>query len=56
MVLDDFPTPRVQTHAGAALVNFFEQCTQAVLSQYLEMIVPKLKNVLDVRLQEVRNS
>lgn len=54
MVLDDFDTPRVQTHAGAALVNFFEQCTQSVLSQYLETIVPKLENVLQVRLREVK--
>ena len=52
-VLDDFSTPRVQTHAGAALVNFFEQCSSSILSQYLDTVVPKLENVLLVRLREV---
>jgi hypothetical protein len=56
IVLDDYATPRVQTHAGAALVNFFEQCTQTVLSQYLEHLVPKLKRVLEVRLEELHKT
>lgn len=54
IVLDDFATPRVQTHAGAALVNFCEQCPKSILTKYLESIVPKLENVLQVKLQEVR--
>ena len=54
MVLDDFATPRVQTHAGAALVNFCEQCPKSILTKYLESIVPKLENVLQVKLGEVR--
>jgi len=54
VVLDDFATPRVQTHAGAALVNFCEQCPKSILIKYLDTIVPKLENVLQVKLREVR--
>jgi len=54
VVLDDFATPRVQTHAGAALVNFCEQCPKSILIKYLDSIVPKLENVLQVKLREVR--
>ena len=52
--LDDYETPRVQTHAGAALVNFSEQCPKAILVKYLPVIVEKMQKVLQVRLQEVR--
>ena len=53
MVLDDFQTPRVQAHAGAALVNFCEQCPKSILLDYLEVIVAKLENVFRVKLDEV---
>ena len=53
MVLDDFQTPRVQAHAGAALVNFCEQCPKSILLDYLEVIVAKLENVFRVKLEEV---
>lgn len=52
-VLDDFETPRVQTHGCAALVNFCEQCPKSILVNYLNPIVAKLEAILGVRLQEV---
>ena len=52
-VLDDFPNPRIQTHAGAALVNFCEHCPKDTLSLYLDPILSKLEAVFKVRLQEV---
>ena len=53
IILDDFPNPRVQTHAGAALVNFCDHCSKRTLGIYLESIVSKLQNVLKIKLQEV---
>ena len=52
-VLDDFANPRVQTHAGAALVNFCEHCTKEILGPHLSSIVTKLGEVFKIRLQEV---
>ncbi len=43
----------MQTHAGAALVNFSEQCPKALLVKYLPLIVAKMQKVLQVRLEEV---
>lgn len=54
IALDDYDTPRVQTHAGAALVNFSEQCPKSLLVKYLPVIVEKMQKVLQVRLDEVR--
>ena len=51
--LDDFPNPRVQTHAGAALVNFCEHCPKDTLSMYLQPILGNLEAVFKARLQEV---
>lgn len=53
-VLNDFSTPRVQTHAGAALVNFSEQCPKAILVKYLPEMVQGMQKVLSCRLEEVR--
>ena len=53
LTLDDFQNPRIQTHAGAALVNFSEQCPKAILATYMDTIVPKLENVFKVSLQQV---
>lgn len=53
LALDDFDTPRVQTHAGAALVNFSEQCPKTILVKYLPAIMQKLHKVLKVRLEEL---
>ncbi len=51
--LNDFDTPRVQTHAGAALVNFCERCPKSILAHYLPFIVKSTKAVLECRLKEV---
>ena len=50
-MLDDYNTPRVQTHAGAALVNFSEQCPKSILVNYLDAIVHKLEKALEVGLK-----
>ena len=51
LVLDDYNTPRVQTHAGAALVNFCEQCPKSILISYLDAIVTKLEKALQFGLK-----
>lgn len=53
-VFDDIHNPRVQTHAGAALVNFCELCPKEILAKYLESIVPKLESTFKLGLTEVR--
>ncbi|KAI8514353.1 Importin-5 [Branchiostoma belcheri] len=53
IVLDDFQHPRVQAHAGAALVNFSEDCPKSLLLPYLDPILAKLEQVLSVKIQEV---
>eukprot|EP00058_Branchiostoma_floridae_P007832 XP_002593320.1 hypothetical protein BRAFLDRAFT_119588 [Branchiostoma floridae] len=52
IVLDDFQHPRVQAHAGAALVNFSEDCPKSLLLPYLDPILAKLEHVLSVKIQE----
>ena len=44
-VLDDNGNPRVQAHAGAALVNFCEECPKHILAPYLDSIIQKLAEV-----------
>lgn len=55
MVLDDNANPRVQAHAGAALVNFSEDCPKNILTQYLDAIMSKLESVLSTKFKEVRS-
>ena len=55
LVLDDHENPRVQAHAGAALVNFSENCPKDILTLYLEPIMAKLELVLTAKLKEVSN-
>ncbi|PAV56029.1 hypothetical protein WR25_06488 isoform D [Diploscapter pachys] len=45
--LIDLSCPRVATHAGAALVNFSEDCPKQVISAYLPVIMEKLEFVLE---------
>jgi len=52
-LLDDYDNPRVQAHAGAALVNFFEECPQKIVISYLETVVSKIEQVLNVKVKEV---
>ncbi|XP_067944804.1 importin-5-like [Watersipora subatra] len=52
-VLDDKENPRVQAHAGAALVNFCEECPKVVLAPYLDRIIQKLAEVLQDKFNEL---
>lgn len=54
MVMDDIANPRVQAHAGAALVNFSEDCPKSILIPYLDPIIQKLEMVLTLKFKEVR--
>ena len=38
-LMDDNANPRVQAHAGAALVNFSEDCPKNILAPYLDAII-----------------
>ncbi|KAK0159718.1 hypothetical protein PV327_010803 [Microctonus hyperodae] len=53
MVLDDNANPRVQAHAGAALVNFSEDCPKNILTPYLDGIMAKLEAILTAKFQEL---
>lgn len=53
MVLDDNENPRVQAHAGAALVNFSEDCPKTILTQYLDGIMGKLEAILSAKFKEL---
>ncbi|XP_013418000.1 importin-5-like isoform X1 [Lingula anatina] len=53
MVLDDTAHPRVQAHAGAALVNFSEDCPKGILVPYLDTIMGKLEQVLNAKFKEL---
>lgn len=52
-VLDDVNNPRVQAHAGAALVNFSEDCPKAILTRYLDAIMNKLESILTTKFKEL---
>merc|ERR1719228_1166318 len=53
MLMDDTANPRVQAHAGAALVNFSEDCPKNILVPYLPDIMSKLEAVLKSKLDEL---
>lgn len=52
-LLDDVANPRVQAHAGAALVNFSEDCPKNILTKYLDNIMQKLGNILNTKFSEL---
>lgn len=52
-VLDDVENPRVQAHAGAALVNFSEDCPKNILTRYLDGIMNKLEAILTAKFKEL---
>ena len=52
-VLDDHANPRVQAHAGAALVNFSENCSKPIILPYLGAIMNKLQEILNMKFDEV---
>uniref|UniRef100_A0A1L8DXF0 Putative karyopherin importin beta 3 n=4 Tax=Nyssomyia neivai TaxID=330878 RepID=A0A1L8DXF0_9DIPT len=51
-LLDDIENPRVQAHAGAALVNFSEDCPKHILTRYLDAIMTKLEFILKMKFKE----
>ncbi|XP_050306794.1 importin-5 [Anthonomus grandis grandis] len=53
MLLEDNANPRVQAHAGAALVNFAEDCPKHILSGYLEPLMAKLEVILTAKVKEL---
>ncbi|XP_026272263.1 importin-5 [Frankliniella occidentalis] len=53
LVLDDNQNPRVQAHAGAALVNFSEDCPKNILTGYLDAIMGKLQAILNAKFDEL---
>ena len=53
VAMEDYANPRVQAHAGAAMVNFVELCPKNILSNYTDMLVSKLEQILNVKLKEV---
>nr|CAG4645347.1 EOG090X00U8 [Lynceus sp. MCZ IZ 141354] len=53
MVMDDNNNPRVQAHAGAALVNFSEDCPKNILAPYLDSIMSKLETILSAKFKEL---
>ncbi|XP_011500552.1 PREDICTED: importin-5 isoform X2 [Ceratosolen solmsi marchali] len=53
LVLDDNANPRVQSHAGAALVNFSEDCAKNILMPYLDAIMGKLESILTTKFHEL---
>lgn len=52
-LLDDVENPRVQAHAGAALVNFSEDCPKNILTKYLDNIMQKLAKILNTKFSEL---
>lgn len=52
-LLDDVENPRVQAHAGAALVNFSEDCPKTILTRYLDAIMNKLETILTAKFKEL---
>ena len=55
VMVSDSAFPRVQAHAAAALVNFFEDCPVNVLEPYLDAVMQKLEFVLSEKMQQLMN-
>ncbi|XP_071839523.1 importin-5-like [Apostichopus japonicus] len=53
LVLNDHANPRVQAHAGAALVNFSEDCPKTILISYIDTVLPKIDEILQHKIQEL---
>lgn len=45
-VMDDAGNPRVQSHAAAAVINFCDEASPAVISPYLDALLGKLQGLL----------
>lgn len=55
-VLENLNSPRVASHAGAALVNFSEDAPKHVVVSYLDPMMRKLEWVLQQTMKQVRKS
>ena len=55
LLLDDHMNPRVQAHAGAALVNFFEECTPKIVANYMDEAANKLEALITMKIDELRS-
>uniref|UniRef100_A0A2S2Q881 Importin-5 n=1 Tax=Sipha flava TaxID=143950 RepID=A0A2S2Q881_9HEMI len=53
LLLDDNLNPRVQAHAGAALVNFCEDCPKRILLTYMDQMMIKLESILQARIVDL---
>lgn len=53
LLLEDNQNPRVQAHAAAAFVNFFEDARQKVILSYVDQIVDKFEQLLKFKMDEV---
>lgn len=53
LLLDDVENPQIQAHAGAALVNFSEDCPKHILLSYLNNIMNKLCTILNSKFKEL---
>ncbi|XP_050432076.1 importin-5 [Adelges cooleyi] len=53
LLLDDNLNPRVQAHAGAALVNFCEDCPKRILLLYMDQMMVKLESILQARISDL---
>ncbi|KAI7692873.1 Importin-5 [Sarcoptes scabiei] len=52
-LLNDNQNPRVQAHAGAAFVNFFEEAKQKVVVNYANSIIDKFEEILKLKIDEL---
>lgn len=54
ILLDDNDNPKVQAHAGAAFVNFFEEDKPKAILKYVDAIVDKFEQILKLKIDEVK--
>lgn len=52
-LLADNSHSRVQAHAGAALVNFFEECPKKIMVHYLPFVAPGLAATLQAKINDL---
>ena len=52
-LLEDHSCPRVQAHAGAALVNFCEECPRDILKNYADALLGNLQTCFTIKLKEL---
>jgi hypothetical protein len=50
------PIPRVQAHACAAMTNFFEGTSEDIIVNYIEPIMPKLCQLIQVGISIIKEN